>query len=185
MQTVNRNFVKTKVFQIIIGLLIFFGTATVMVSCFDPCKDIPCINGTCKEGVCICNAGFSGIKCEKDLLQFLIGSYISNTSCSSNSGAGNVSIKFDPNNASNLIMQNVFPFYKNLDGTNCEIRARVINQNNIIIDKQLITNSIMETVSGTFFVQTSAFDNTVFISGNLNIFNGNSFKESCSISMQK
>lgn len=45
-------------------------------SCSDPCKDITCSEvGTCDDGTCTCDAGYTGDNCETELRSKFIGDW--------------------------------------------------------------------------------------------------------------
>ena len=49
---------------ILIGIL-FLSSMYFLLSCDDPCADIDCgLNGTCINGTCACDAGYTGDSCE-------------------------------------------------------------------------------------------------------------------------
>lgn len=53
-------------FYLLFALLIF--------SCSEPCDDVNCgDNGTCLEGLCICDDGYEGINCETELRAKFVG----------------------------------------------------------------------------------------------------------------
>lgn len=43
----------------------------------DACKDVDCgVNGTCFEGVCVCNVGYEGAACAEEWATKFLGSYL-------------------------------------------------------------------------------------------------------------
>lgn len=60
-------------------LIFFFVLLTFSVtnqSCTDPCNDVDCgNNGTCFDGVCICDEGYEGTNCETTSATKYIGTY--------------------------------------------------------------------------------------------------------------
>ena len=53
-----------------ISLLLFSVSLLLTVGCNDACEDINCLNdGVCIDGTCECPEGFSGVKCETNLLE--------------------------------------------------------------------------------------------------------------------
>lgn len=73
---------KTKFFQIL-GVVAV--SAMSFNSCTtDPCKDVDCgENGTCVEGICVCDAGYSGANCETEDRAKFIGTWESWGLCDS------------------------------------------------------------------------------------------------------
>lgn len=58
----------------ILSFLIF---TAFLVSCSDPCKDINCgSNGTCEEGVCICDDGAFGDNCDQLHRDFFVDDWM-------------------------------------------------------------------------------------------------------------
>lgn len=48
----------------------------------DPCKDVDCgVNGTCFEGVCVCNVGYEGDACAEEWATKFLGSYLGSDVC--------------------------------------------------------------------------------------------------------
>lgn len=48
----------------------------------DPCKDVACgANGTCFEGVCVCNVGYEGTGCDVEWVTKFLGSYTGTDGC--------------------------------------------------------------------------------------------------------
>ncbi|TNE61792.1 MAG: hypothetical protein EP344_05685 [Bacteroidetes bacterium] len=48
----------------------------------DPCKDVDCgVNGTCFEGVCVCNVGYEGSGCAEEWATKFLGSYLGSDVC--------------------------------------------------------------------------------------------------------
>lgn len=48
----------------------------------DPCKDVDCgANGTCFEGVCVCDVGFEGAGCLEEWVTKFLGSYTGTDGC--------------------------------------------------------------------------------------------------------
>jgi len=50
-----------------------------LTSCSDPCDDVNCgENGSCDEGICLCDTGYEGVNCEAKEIDKFIGSWTSN-----------------------------------------------------------------------------------------------------------
>lgn len=48
----------------------------------DPCKDVVCgDNGSCFEGVCVCNVGYEGTGCDEEWATKFLGSYTGTDGC--------------------------------------------------------------------------------------------------------
>ena len=48
----------------------------------DACKDVDCgVNGTCFEGVCVCNVGYEGAACAEEWATKFLGSYLGSDVC--------------------------------------------------------------------------------------------------------
>lgn len=50
-------------------------------NCSDPCKDIDCNNGTCDDGTCICDDGFTGANCDTELRAPFLGTFEGDLDC--------------------------------------------------------------------------------------------------------
>ena len=70
---------KLVYFFALLGSMVFFAPAC---GDSDPCKDVDCgINGTCFEGVCVCNIGFEGAGCADEWATKFLGSYLGSDVC--------------------------------------------------------------------------------------------------------
>ena len=57
-------------------LIISLGTISLFISCADPCKDVNCgTYGTCNEGACDCESGYSGDNCDQTFNTKFSGTY--------------------------------------------------------------------------------------------------------------
>lgn len=65
---------KLVYFFALLGSMVFFAPACGDT---DPCKDVDCgVNGTCFEGVCVCNVGYEGAGCADEWATKFLGSYL-------------------------------------------------------------------------------------------------------------
>jgi len=55
--------------------------ALFLSNCSDPCKDIDCNNGSCDDGTCICEEGYTGTNCEAELRAPFIGTFQGDLDC--------------------------------------------------------------------------------------------------------
>lgn len=66
-------------FFALLGSMVFFAPAC---GDSDPCKDVDCgVNGTCFEGVCVCNVGYEGAGCADEWATKFLGSYLGFDAC--------------------------------------------------------------------------------------------------------
>jgi hypothetical protein len=56
-----------------------------MTACTDLCKDVNCNFGTCVEGDCVCQAGYSGTNCATEIRAAYLGTFNITETCTSGS----------------------------------------------------------------------------------------------------
>ncbi|MCB0533046.1 MAG: hypothetical protein H6574_04965 [Lewinellaceae bacterium] len=67
----------------LLGIMVMFAPACGDT---DPCKDVDCgANGTCFEGVCVCNVGYEGGDCNTEWSEKFLGDYTAESSCNAGS----------------------------------------------------------------------------------------------------
>ena len=75
-------------------VLFAFGTMTLIQSCSKPCKDEPCVNGTCveadKDYTCTCDAGYEGDLCDVLMVTKYLGSYTATDDCAGSTYNGTI-----------------------------------------------------------------------------------------------
>ena len=62
------------------SLQIALSTALLFLffACSDPCADVNCgDNGTCNQGLCICDEGYEGFNCEAKIIDKFTGTWVS------------------------------------------------------------------------------------------------------------
>ncbi len=64
-----------------LSLIFLFVLTIFFINACDPCSTVNCINGECVEGDCICNTGYEGDECEKEMREKFLGSYIVSDEC--------------------------------------------------------------------------------------------------------
>ncbi|MBK8922903.1 MAG: hypothetical protein IPM81_15560 [Saprospirales bacterium] len=70
---------KLVYFFALLGAMVVFAPAC---GDSDPCKDVDCgVNGTCFEGVCVCNVGYEGDACAEEWATKFLGSYLGSDVC--------------------------------------------------------------------------------------------------------
>ncbi len=58
--------------------LLTISFALTIGACNDPCDDLDCgTNGTCDEGLCICDSGYEGTNCEALVIDKYLGTWTS------------------------------------------------------------------------------------------------------------
>lgn len=114
----------------------YFFCLILLISLFsckkNPCDDINCKNGgTCKDGICECQAPFSGADCDTWQGQKFLGTYTVSYSCSST--PLNTVIEALPSDAKHLTIRNLGD-YACPDGDYL-VTAKIANDS-LIIEKQ-------------------------------------------------
>jgi hypothetical protein len=56
-------------------MVMAFGLMITTNACRDPCKDVNCNNGTCEEGTCKCEDGYTGANCDTAWRAGAIGNF--------------------------------------------------------------------------------------------------------------
>jgi hypothetical protein len=107
---------KTRILQIL-GVA---AVATIgMVSCTtDACKDVDCgTNGTCLEGVCLCDTGYEGVNCDTEERADFIGTYNVTEVCASGDYTYSITVTTSATGISSIIVTNFGDYDVNINGT--------------------------------------------------------------------
>lgn len=139
-----------------------------------PCDNVVCFNGgTCKDGLCICAAGFEGAQCKTPWNEKFVGTYVANDQCSV-SNLYNVSIAPVAGKADGLNLVNL--------GTICS--AATLNAT--ITPEKTVFSIPMQKTCGDIYISGIGNINSSFI--NVSLVARDSFNHTstqCSIILTK
>jgi hypothetical protein len=90
-------------------LALAFGLMLTQSSCKDECKNVDCgTNGTCEEGVCICDAGYVGDNCQTEERAKFLGSYAFSENCTTGQDTYTVTITADGADVQKIRIANIY-----------------------------------------------------------------------------
>lgn len=157
----------TKLGLVALMLLINFS------ACQDPCKDNLCGgNGTCQEGVCLCNNGYELDKegaCTVISRNQFLGSFNATETCSKTTEKHYIDI-VEHSNVDKLIIKNLY------NHPNNEVIAQ-IKEDTFSFSEQLTADNFVLTGKGWLI------DSTVYIQ--YKISNLQSLKDSCTVNLDR
>jgi hypothetical protein len=170
-----------KAFLISLTFTISIFTCFFIQSCIDPCKGISCQNGaTCRDGICDCPNGFSGIYCEVNDLAKLAGTYF-NYQMFCGGGAstfGSLEIVLDNSSSSTGKLKGIIPDEFQPNGSPSEVTFSYVNdKKKLVITNQKPYTNANYNIDGELFVTLGSFG--ISINGTINK-NYATFTQNCS-----
>lgn len=96
---------KTRLFQILgVAAIASLGLASCEV---DNCKDVECgTNGTCVDGTCVCDAGYTGTNCDTEERAQFLANYSVSESCTSGNYTYSIEVGTSSTDVTKVIISN-------------------------------------------------------------------------------